>query len=352
MKRVFLDGLGRLPVVRDVEVPEITDEEVLIKVKVASICNLTDVHTIEGTHPPHHVWAEGYLRTPAHAWPAPLGHESAGEVVKVGKYAAREFAPGDRVCTIHASETMSEYVKARPEWLAKLPDSVSYEEASPIELLSWVNILVEDTVRPGTVVAILGQGSSGLMATQCAKVAGARRIIVSDPVREKRELALKLGADIALDPTSQDIVKEIERLTDGKGVDTVVECAGIPDTIRICTQLVRKREPHLGGTRPGTIAVFGACWDPVPFDFFELHFKGAHVVTAGATTLGYTKAGLQRGVDLVASGQIKMRPLLTHKFYIDDVAEAFKLLMEKREPAVKVLIVPDKEYFDHVRLGD
>lgn len=350
VKKVFVDGVGKLPVVREVEIPEINDQEVLIKVKVASICNLTDVHTIEGTHPPHHVWAEGFFKTPPHAWPAPLGHEGAGEVVKVGKY-VKEFKPGDRVCTIHASDVMSEYVKAYPEWIAKIPDNLSFEEAAPLEMLAWVNVLVEDTVHSGDQVVILGQGASGLMATQCAKVAGARKIIVSEPVAEKRKLSLKLGADIALDPDTQDVVEKVMELTSKEGADTVIECVGIPGTIGMCTRLLKKRDPSLG-MQPGVISIFGACPEMAPFDFFELHFKGGRVLTSGATRIGYTKYGLLRAVDIAASGQVKMRPLLTHKFYIDEVDKAFKLLMERQEPSVKVLIIPDKDYLDQVKLGN
>jgi L-iditol 2-dehydrogenase len=351
MKKVFVDGVGKLPVVREVEIPEINDQEMLVKVKAASICNLTDVHTIEGSHPPHHVWAEGYFKTPSNAWPAPLGHEGAGEIVKVGKYVTNEFKPGDRVCTVHASDAMSEYIKVRPEWVAKLPDCISYEEAAPLEMLAWINVLVEDTVHIGDRVVILGQGASGLMATQCAKLAGARKIIVTEPVAEKRKISLRLGADIALDPSNQNIVERILEMTSKEGADTVIECVGKPSTIGICTQLLKHRHPSFG-MQPGTISIFGACPGMTAFDFFELHFKGGKVMTSGSSRIGYTKYGLLRAVDIVTSGQAKMRSLLTHKFYIDEVDKAFKLLMDKKEPSIKVIIVPDKDYLNNVKLSD
>jgi D-arabinose 1-dehydrogenase-like Zn-dependent alcohol dehydrogenase len=97
MKQAFFPKLGELPMVRDDEpVPTYGDDQVLIKVKMASICNLTDSHTITGDNPPHNLWVEGYFTNPPNAFPTPIGHEAAGEIVAVGKN-VKSLKPGDRV---------------------------------------------------------------------------------------------------------------------------------------------------------------------------------------------------------------------------------------------------------------
>ena len=86
MRQAFFPKLNELPITRDdIPVPRPADDQVLIKVKMASICNLTDTHTVTGEHPPHNLWAEGYLTNPPNSFPAPIGHEAAGEIVEVGK---------------------------------------------------------------------------------------------------------------------------------------------------------------------------------------------------------------------------------------------------------------------------
>jgi len=331
--------------VKKAELPTITEEQVLIKVKATSICNRTDVHTIEGTHPPHNKFVEGYTTNPPDAFPCPLGHEGAGEIVKVGK-CVHEYEVGDRVATVGVSSTMSEYIACPPEWMCKIPDNVSYEEASPLEMLMTVTSMVSGCVYPGAVVAIIGQGGAGLMATQCAKIWGAKQVIVSEPNPEKRKLALKLGADLALDPKQDDVVKEISRLTNGRGVDTAIECVGTPPTIQMCLKLIKF---HIDfrtwemGRYPPYIGVYGACTDPreVPFNFFELHHKGAQIITGSSTHLGYTNYTLRLAAELVSTGRFKMKPLITHRFPIDEVATAFKMIMEGKETYVKVVILPE-----------
>ena len=347
MKQAFFPRLNELPIVRDdIPIPQPAVDQVLIKVKMASICNLTDVHTITGEHPPHNLWAEGYFTNPPNAFPAPIGHEAAGEIVEVGK-GVKDLKVGDRVCSVHISDMMSEYAVGHTNVLGKLPGNVTWEEASPIELLNCVYSLIEASVRMGDRVAILGQGASGLISTQLARLRGAREVWVFEPEEYKRELALKTGASKAYDPRHNDPVETIMELTGGLGVDAVIECVGIPETIAITTKMITKMNTRMSGSRGGgTIGIFGACRARVPFDFMELHFKGGRVHTCGGSPYGYSEFSLARSVDLVASGLFQMKPLLTHKFPLEKTREAFELLMKKQEPAIKVLIDPEAKAAD------
>ena len=223
MKQAFFPKLGELPIVRDdVPVPTYGDDQVLIKVKMASICNLTDTHTITGDHPPHNLWAEGYFTNPPNAFPAPIGHEAAGEVVAVGKN-VKSLKVGDRVSSVALSAMMADYAVGEPNVLAKLPSNISWEEAAPVDFLNCVYSLVEASVRLGDTVAILGQGSSGRMATQLSRLRGARAIYVFEPEDHKRDLALKLGATKAYDPRQVHPVEAVMELTHGEGVNSVLE---------------------------------------------------------------------------------------------------------------------------------
>lgn len=344
MRQAFFPELGKLPIVRDnVPIPQPAEDEVLVKVKMASICNLTDAHTITGEHPPHNLWSEGHFTNPPNAFPAPVGHEAAGEIVAVGKF-VRGLKVGDRVSSVYNSAMMAEYSTSKPDVLAKLPDTVSWEEAAPIELLTCVYSLVEGSMRLGDTVAILGQGSSGLIATQLARLRGAREIYVFEPDAHKRALAMQLGATAAFDSSAVDSVEALMEVTKGRGVDCVIECVGKPETLSMTTRMIARKDFTVSGSDSGgTIGVFGASRAPALFDFMELHFKGGRVFTCGGLPYGYSPFAQQRAVELVASGLFQMKPLLSHKYPLELVADGFDMLMNKREPAIKVLIDPEAD---------
>jgi len=340
MKKAFFPALHELPMVRDdIPVPSYKEDQVLVKVKMGSICNLTDSHTIEGAHPPHHLWVSGHFTNPPDCFPAPIGHEGTGEIVEAGS-AVKNFKVGDRVSTVFASEMFAEYAVVNREHLAKLPDCISWEEAAPMEMVFCVWPLVEESVRPGDVVVILGQGSSGLITTQCTAIAGARKIIVVEPDEFKRDLAMKLGAHVALDPGAVDIEAAVSELTDGIGADTVLECVGIPETIALTTRITRSGAIS-GEDYKGIIGIFGACREPVPFDFMEVHWKGIKILSCGCTQYGYTQFALNRAVRLVESGQFLMKPLITHKFPMSEIGRAFDMIMNRKDPYIKVLLDPE-----------
>ena len=127
-----------------------------------------------------------------------------------------------------------------------------------------------------------------------------------------------------------------------KASNSVLECVGIPETMTITTRMITKMNTRLSGSRGGgTIGIFGASRKPALFDFMELHFKGGRVFTCGGAPYGYSEFSLQRSVELVSSGLFQMKPLLTHKFPLERTRDGFDLLMNKREPAIKVLIDPE-----------
>ncbi|MEN6478289.1 MAG: zinc-binding dehydrogenase [Anaerolineales bacterium] len=336
MRKAFFPALHRLPEVWEVPVPECHDGELLVKVKMASICNLTDTHTIEGLHPPHNLWLD-HFTNPPNAFPAPVGHEAAAEIVEVGR-GVSGFKPGDRCYTVRASEMFAEYAVCQPTDATPIPDSLSWEVAAPIEMLTAVWPVVEECVRPGDRVVILGQGASGLIATQLAKLNGAADLIVVEPLAYRRELGLALGADLALDPQAVDVEEAIRERTHG-GAHAVIECVGAPDTLAMTVRLLKRKGLSDEGYG-GIIGVFGACRQPAPFDFMMLHWKGARICTAAGSRFGYTRYSAQACLNLLESGRFDYTKLITHKFPLEAITLAFDMVMHHTDRYVKVLVDP------------
>jgi len=348
MKQAWLMGKGGPWEIKEVPIPKPGVDEVLIKMKTSSICNQTDLKTIQGLHPahedqytgkvPHHLrmWYKqspdeladvypkrGYTKEP---FPTKMGHEGAGTVVEVGPTAHTltghtvedytHFKPGDRVSFVAGRSSFGEYTISNINSTVKVPDSLDDEEASLFEPIISVYSGMYQVLRLGDTVCILGQGALGLVATQLAKAMGAKRIIVSDPIKMKRDLAKKFGADETIDPSTKNVVHEIEDLTDGKGVEVVVECVGIPATIRTLPYIV---------AFGGKIVQIGTCCVPVLVDWSYIHFRGLKVVSCPYTvTDGSFGTLYDRCFEIMAS-RMDIKPLITHRYYaLEDINKAFK----------------------------
>jgi L-iditol 2-dehydrogenase len=266
--------------------------------------------------------ARPYPREP---FPTTMGHEGMGEIVEIGPRSERheallseepEYEVGDRVALIGNVGGFGEYVITEPSYMVKVPDNVTDEEASLFEPVFIVNTMVRQVVAMGDTVCILGQGALGLLATQMSKLYGASKIIASEPIAIKRELAKKFGADIVIDPKTTNVVHEIEKLTDGKGVNVVIEAAGLPETIRML--------PYIVGFG-GVIGQIGACCVPVTVDWSYIHFKALQVtsVMAGIKHGGLAQS-MKRAMYLIASGKLDLKSMITHRYRLEDVDKAFK----------------------------
>ncbi len=152
-----------------------------------------------------------------------VGNMTVGEVVEVGPE-VRQLARGDRVLTYGGFRQTHVRAEGRC-W--KLPAEFSWKSAVCLDPADFALGAVRDGhVRVGDAVAVLGMGAIGLMAVQIARVAGAEKVIVSDPLPRRRELARQVGADLALDPAACDAGLEIKKATDGRGVDVAIEYSG------------------------------------------------------------------------------------------------------------------------------
>ena len=349
MKQAILIGKGGPWEIREVPIPKPGINEVLIKMKTSSICNQTDLNIIRGLHPahqdqfagmvPHHlrIWdkripdelSDAYPKRPyaKEPYPAYMGHEGMGVVVEVGPCVKEEhgiligedinFKPGDRVSFMAGRSSFAEYTLSSTNVTAKVPDSVNDEEASLFEPVLAVYIGVIQDVGLGDTVCILGQGALGLIATQLAKAMGAKKIIVSEPIKFKRDLAKKFGADITIDPSTTNVVHEIEELTDGRGVEVVIEAAGVPETIRII--------PYIAGVG-AHVGQIGACCVPVLVDWSYIHFKLLQVTAATHYVASRKlRPTFERVFEIMSSGKIDLKSMITHRYYkLEDIEKAFK----------------------------
>lgn len=261
------------------QVPEPGRGEALIKVMACGICG-TDVHIYEGD--------KGAADTPSGTI---LGHEFSGVIERVGE-GVTGFFVGDRVCvdpnqmcrecdycrnalghfcehmvgigtTVHGG--FSQYCAVPVSQLYGIADEITYEEAAMAEPVSCcLHGIDMCEIIPGSTVLVIGGGMIGLLMLQLAKLAGAGRLILLEPVKEKREMGCRLGADLAVDPVHQD-VEECLRLQKVDRIHTVIECVGRPSTIELGIRLAGKKSTVMmfGLTGPEeTVAV-------APYELFK-----------------------------------------------------------------------------------
>jgi L-iditol 2-dehydrogenase len=213
------------PIVVDKPMPSMKDTEVLVKTRTVGICH-SDYELLGGRY----IIPISYPVTPGHEW--------CGEVVEVGR-AVKNFRVGDRVvgeCVVRTPERLHhfgfsmdgadrEYFNVNPDWLHKLPDTVDDMRGALIEPFTcgFYAVLRSGGTNASETVVVSGGGTIGLVSAAAAIGMGAR-VIVVDPIQTRRDIALKLGAAEALDPSTAS--ERIKDLTDGKGADFVIEAAG------------------------------------------------------------------------------------------------------------------------------
>src|SRR3954447_21974421 len=219
--------------VAELRLPQISDDEVLVAARAVGVCH-SDIDLLEGRY------------IIPFAYPLIPGHEWSGEVVQVGQKATG-FAVGDRVvgeCVIgddhfgfSISGAAADFFVAKPAWLHKLPDSLSWTMGALVEPFSvaYYALLRAGSVDASNTVAVLGAGPIGLAVTAASSAMGARTVVV-EPSPERRAAAEKLGAAQTVDPgTAEELLRE---LTGGRGADVVVEASGRPEVMASALELV------------------------------------------------------------------------------------------------------------------
>lgn len=333
MKAALKTADGRFEVT-EVEKPIIPASDfVLARVRVAGIC---------GTDLRH--WNKAEPELECHI----VGHELAGEVVEVGDGVVN-LKPGDRVvietvmgdgvceyCNVqryniceHLYDVRSQFVsRAYGEFICgpekkfyKLPDHVSFEEAALIDTFS-VCLHAHHLGKVGVndKVAIIGAGPIGLGQLQLAKLAGAD-VMIADKIDSALDVARELGAKVAINNARDDMIAQVMDFTGGRGADVVFECAGgesMPDTLPLATRLVRRggKIVIVGGFDDGEIAI--------PLEWQRIQMSEIQIIPSASFAFHeiYPEQGMV--LELLADGKLDASKLITHRFELDRINEAFE----------------------------
>lgn len=337
---------------KEVDEPAIpTPDFVKVRVRVAGICG-TDLR---------------HWRKPEESLCGKItGHELAGEVVAVGE-GVTNVKPGDRVvvetvmgdgacpyCNVkryniceHLYDVRMKFVyHAYGEYLVGpsykmylLPDHVSFEEATLVDTLSVClhaqhlsGLTINDRV------AIIGAGPIGLGQLMLAKASGAD-VMITDIVDSALDLAKELGADIVVNPHRDDPAKIAMEWTDGRGADIVFECAGgpsMPQTLPQATRMVRRggKVMMVGGFDEGEVSI--------PLEWQRIQMSEIQLIPSASFSYRDIYAEQGEVVELIAKGKLPVGKLITHKFKLEEINEAFDVANEKeRTGAIFVAITLD-----------
>ncbi len=342
MKAVAFVAPGKMEV-RDFPEPEAAPGEVVLEVAYSGVCG-SDIHEYTSHQP---------SMRGAGVFQPIMGHEFTGVVSALGA-GVESLAPGDPVvvhpggscgncffCNSGLSNLCAdqigtgyrkpggyaERVAVRADQALRLPDASWLEKAALTEPLGVaLRGLNRGALEPGETVFIAGGGPIGLLTLLCARIEKAGRIMVSEPAESRRDLALRLGADHAIDPAKVASV-QVRELTDGLGADLSVEAVGITPTMNDCLAATR---------RGGRIVVAGAFDEPFTVNLLYLLIQEQSIIG----TFGYADE-FREARDLIVSGAIDVSPLISGHVGLDELPEAFAGLATDRSNYQKVLVKPN-----------
>ncbi len=332
-------------------IPKAGPGEAVIKVTLTTICG-TDIHIVRGEFPV----AEGLT----------IGHEPIGVIHELGE-GVTGYTVGQRVAvnaitpcgvcyyclsadwaqcggflggwkmgnTIDGCQ--ADYVKipAAMANLAPIPDELSDEDVLLTTDIFSTGLSGAESadIKVGDIVAVFGQGPIGLGATAGAKLKGASLIIGVDTVASRMKMAKQMGADIVIDFKKSDPVKEILGITRGRGVDVAIEAIGLQTTFENAVKSTK-----VGGT-VSTLGVYAAEMANIgiPNKDFGFGIADKNIVS---TLCPGGKERMRRLMELVRNERVNLRQLITHRFTLDEIDDAYELFMSQGDGVIKVAITP------------
>src|ERR1022692_4773369 len=330
--------------IEDLPIPTCGSRDVLVQVAACGICG-SDVHGYDG--------ASG-RRIP----PIVMGHEAAGIVAAVGSD-VRSVSPGDRVTfdsTVYCAKcefclrgevnlcddrqvvgvscgeyrragAFAEYITV-PEYIVyRLPPTLSFAEAAMLEAVSVALHAVKlSCIEGGETALVIGAGMIGLLILQAARVAGCSRVFVADVDGTRLKMAANLGADETLLVSGADLLREVLRLTNGRGVDVVLEAVGRNETVASAIDCVRKG---------GTVTLVGNIAPEVYLPLQKVVTRQIRLQGSCASSGEYPEA-----IELVSSGRIKVAPMISAVAPLRDGPEWFERLYAREPNLMKVILDP------------
>lgn len=336
-------------------VPKVGPGEALVKITTTTICG-TDVHILKGEYPVE----PGLI----------IGHEPVGVIEELG-VGVTGYRIGQRVivgaitpcgqcyacldnhpsqCGGHGAYgwkpiggwkfgntidgCQAEYLLV-PDAMANLepiPDDLTDEQVlmCPDIMSTGFSGAESGRVKIGDTVVVFAQGPIGLCATAGARLRGATRIIAVDGIPERLAISKRMGADITINFREKNPIDEIMKITDGKGVDVAIEALGTQQTFESCLRVLKP-----GGVLSSLGVYSGQL--TVPGDAFASGLADQAIIT---TLCPGGKERMRRLLNVVASGRVDLKPLVTHRFKLDQIEEAYDLFANARDGVLKIAITP------------
>ncbi|MGD9696571.1 MAG: zinc-binding dehydrogenase [Thermoleophilia bacterium] len=345
--------------VRDIHIEEVPrprcgPTDAIVRVTTTSICG-TDSHIWRGEYPV----AAGRI----------VGHEPVGVIDELGG-AVRGFEVGDRVvvgaitpcgsCFYCQHGDFSQCAGFEDKWgaiggwrlgnsqdgvqadyfavpyaqanLARVPAELSDEEVLFVTDIATTGISAAETadVGIGDSVVVYAQGPIGLCATAGARLKGAALVIAVDSNPARLEMARRMGADVVIDYTQEDPVAKVKALTDGRGADVAIEALGIQETF----------ENSLASVRPaGVVSSLGVYADKISIPL-EGFVYGIGDIDIRSTLCPGGRERLRGLMEMVRMGRLNLAQLVTHRFSLDDIEEAYPLFANAEDDVIKIAITP------------
>jgi L-iditol 2-dehydrogenase len=315
MRQAVLTGPRRFAI-EELPVPEIGPDEVLLRVAACGVC-ASELDIYQG--------AAGHA-----SYPWRPGHEVSGVVERAGERVAAP-APGDPVAVFVTTAGYGEYV-AVPAAHCFPAGDVPLELALGEPLACAVNAVELAGIALADDVVIVGAGFMGQLAVRLVQLRGPRRLIVADTRDDALARAASAGATATVNPAREPLAETVLELTDGAGADVTIEFTGTQGALEVigaCTRMsgtVVIAGYHQGPPRQVPLAD----WNWNAFRIANAHFRDV------ATIL----RGLRAGMRLVSSGRLSLEGLVTHRFPLASIDEAFRTAIEKPEGFVKATVTP------------
>lgn len=351
MKANVFRGTGNFGI-EEVEKPHAAAGEALIKVTLTTICG-TDLHIVRGEYPVK----TGLI----------IGHEPVGVIEELGEGVCG-YEVGDRVLvgaitpcgqcraclsanwaqcgrengyeaiggwrfgnTINGAQAEYLLVPNAQANLAKIPDELSDEQVVLLADIASTGFSGAESagIKTGDSVVVFAQGPIGLCASIGARLMGASLVIGVDGDEARLEMAKKMGVDVVLNYKEQDVLAEIKKLTNG-GADAAIEALGTQETFENCLRALRPA---------GTLSSLGVYSGKlqIPYDAFAAGIGDYKITT---TLCPGGKERMRRLMKTVRSNRVDLTPLITHRFSLDDIKEAYDLFGERRDRVMKVAVKP------------
>lgn len=337
MLSAYLDQDGRLKL-GEREIPKVKEDEILIKVLACGICG-TDVHVFKGINK----GKPNIIR----------GHEFVGEILEIGEK-VKDLKPRDIVVVdpnipcmscyqcrngkIHLCKNLTaigvdvdggfaEYCVVPSKQAYILPSNIEPIVGALAEPLACaIHGIDRVGIKEGEDVLIIGGGALGLILTQLAVNAGASKVFVSEPQKEKRDLALGFGASRVIDPISEDLIDVVKKETDDRGVDVVIEAVGSGKTILQAVKVV---------SDGGKVLFFGVAPEDVLIDISPFEVYRRELTLLGSFVNPFT---MDRAVSLISTRRINLYPLISEIIPLRDIEEGIEIASSGK--AIRVIVRP------------